>query len=871
MTVLVIILLQLQVVKNREGIFMVQNKKLNLFISYSHKDDTYIEEFRKHIAPLKDRGLIEEWYDRKILSGEDYQNKIDNNLEDADIICLFISENFLFSESCKKEKIKALELMKKKSIPVVPIILSKCLWQDYEELSKILALPTDGKPISSYQNKDDAWYDVCTGLKKTIEKEKEIKELKLSEQFQKFLQNVETLMNAHPHKERVILDDIFVHPDLDKYDDTKEYERKINTKELLDNIVNYPYIVISGESQSGKTTLCKVIFKELRKRNLVPVYISDKANLRGQNIEDRIKRSFNEQYEGVDMGEIQERIVPIIDDFHLAKNKEKHLNYLIKYNRCILIVDDIFSLNIKNEKLIGEFSHFKISELKPSLRYDLIKKWVTLGENDNDIMAYKEIDKRTEMINSTLGKTIGKGILPAYPFFILSTILTFEAFAIPLNQEITSQGYCYQALIYFYLRKRGAKNDEIDIYINFLTELAYHIYKEKKHELSPVDFDLFMDAYLKKYNLPIKREILLKNLNYIISADSFNNYSFKYSYIYYFFIAKYLAENIEDDEVKTEIKTMVNNLHIDEYAYITIFMAHHSKNDNILNEIKHNALSLFNKYNPATLSKKEIEFFDKQADLIIEASLPPTNTTPEKERDNLLKIQDTIESQKEENETIEDDDPLAKELRRAFRTLEVIGCIIKNRSGSLEKNELGELFIEAMNINLRMVSYYFEIIRNENRQKDIIDFISSRLKKIVAERGDEKLNENDLRKISRIIFWNINLFIVYGIIDKIAHSLGSDKLIMIVNDACDKVDTPASFIVKHKILMWYNKNLEINEIGKRINEKVFSEVARKLINLIIVEHCTLHPIKYKDRQRIESVLPKIPIKKLELTKILNNH
>ena len=113
---------------------MEQNKNLKIFISYSHQDNLsdnpYIEEFKKHITPLKDNGLIEEWYDRRILPSEDYQNKIDNNLEDADIICLFISVNFLSSGSCKDEKKKAFELRKKKGIPVIPIILSPCGWKD---------------------------------------------------------------------------------------------------------------------------------------------------------------------------------------------------------------------------------------------------------------------------------------------------------------------------------------------------------------------------------------------------------------------------------------------------------------------------------------------------------------------------------------------------------------------------------------------------------------------------------------------------------------------------------------------------------------------------------------------------------------------
>ncbi len=57
--------------------------------------------------------------------------------------------------------------------------------------------------------------------------------------------------------------------------------------------------------------------------------------------------------------------------------------------------------------------------------------------------------------------------MPAYPFFILTVINAYETFLKPLNEEITSQGYCYQALIYIYLKKQKVKNDEIDTYLNW--------------------------------------------------------------------------------------------------------------------------------------------------------------------------------------------------------------------------------------------------------------------------------------------------------------------------------------------------------------------------------------------------------------------
>ena len=850
---------------------MEQNKKLKLFISYSHQDNlgenTYIEQFKKHIAPLKDNGLIEEWYDREIFAGKDYQKEIDNNLEDADIICLFISADFLFSDRCKKEKRKALELRKQKVISVIPIILSPCGWSDEKDISKLLALPTDGKPVSSFKDRNEAWHNVYIGLKKVLEKEIKIKQLEITEEFVNFLQYTEMLTKAHPQKERVFLDDIFVYPELDKYDNLREHEEKISSEELFKGLLDYPKVVIAGEDLSGKTTLCRIMFKELRKKSLVPIYVSGKkTNLSGK-VENEISRSFHEQYEEVDINEIdQERIIPIIDDFHFAKNKEKHIKNLSVYSHCIVVVDDISAINIKDEKLIGSFAHFKIREFKPSLRYELIKKWVSLTDKKTrDIDIYKDIDKNTELIDSTLGKTIGSGIMPAYPFSILSAIVTYETFAIPLDQEITSQGYCYQAFIYFYLRKMGVKNDEVDIYINFLTELAFYFYREKKYELAPDDFTSFMKLYLDKYNLPIKREILLKNLSLIVSVNSFNNYSFRYPYLYYFFVAKYLAEHIEDGEVKEKIEKIINNLHVYENAYIAVFIAHHSKNIKILEEIELNALCLFDKFEPATLTKDEVKFFDEQANIIVKAVLPPANITSGRERMERLKIEDEMEqSQKDtEKENADVEDFFEKELRRAIKTVEVMGCIIKNRVGSLEKTKLEEIFERAMNVHLRILSSFFEIIKSEDEQKAIIDFVSERLRKTTeeSEGGKREPSDEELRKSARVIFWNLNFLVVCGIIYKIVHSLGSDKLAEIVRKVCDEVDTPASFLVKHGILMWYAKNLRIDELAKRINEKDFSEIAKKTIRLMIVNHCSLHPVIYKDRQRIENKL-RIPAKKL---------
>ena len=102
--------------------------------------------------------------------------------------------------------------------------------------------------------------------------------------------------------------------------------------------------------------------------------------------------------------------------------------------------------------------------------------------------------------------------MPSYPFFIL-TILSAHELKNPLDQDITSQGHCYQALIYLYLKKKGVKNDQFDIYQNFLTELSYVIFNKHGEGLSEKELDNFISKYKKVYNLPINIKKILLDLS----------------------------------------------------------------------------------------------------------------------------------------------------------------------------------------------------------------------------------------------------------------------------------------------------------------------------------------------------------------------
>ncbi|MFY0578287.1 toll/interleukin-1 receptor domain-containing protein [Cystobacter fuscus] len=70
------------------------------FFSYSHVDEALRNKLEAHLAMLKRQGLIEPWHDRRILAGSEFDASISTHLEEADVIMLLVSADFLASEYC---------------------------------------------------------------------------------------------------------------------------------------------------------------------------------------------------------------------------------------------------------------------------------------------------------------------------------------------------------------------------------------------------------------------------------------------------------------------------------------------------------------------------------------------------------------------------------------------------------------------------------------------------------------------------------------------------------------------------------------------------------------------------------------------------
>jgi formylglycine-generating enzyme required for sulfatase activity len=145
-------------------------RAVNVFVSYSHEDEPLREELGKHLSSLRRSRAIAEWHDRKIDAGAEWAKEIDRNLKSADVILLLISPAFIHSDYCSSvELTQAMEQHEAGTACVIPIILRACDWEN-EPFAKLQAYPKNAKPVTSSENRDEAFLDIVRGVRGVVQR-----------------------------------------------------------------------------------------------------------------------------------------------------------------------------------------------------------------------------------------------------------------------------------------------------------------------------------------------------------------------------------------------------------------------------------------------------------------------------------------------------------------------------------------------------------------------------------------------------------------------------------------------------------------------------------------------------------------------------
>lgn len=113
-----------------------------VFISYSHKDKTWLEKLQVLLKPLMRKGALSPWDDTTIPPGAIWRDEIKRAVSRAKVAVLLVSPDFLASDFIDKEELPPLlAAAKQEGVPILWVYLRPCLY--------------DETPIGEYQATHD--------------------------------------------------------------------------------------------------------------------------------------------------------------------------------------------------------------------------------------------------------------------------------------------------------------------------------------------------------------------------------------------------------------------------------------------------------------------------------------------------------------------------------------------------------------------------------------------------------------------------------------------------------------------------------------------------------------------------------------------
>jgi hypothetical protein len=121
-----------------------------VFISYSHRDEIWKDRLITQLGVLQQQSILELWHDRRIGAGADWYQEICQAMQAADVAVLLVSADFLTSSFILREEVaRLLTRRQQEGLPIVPILVRPCAWEEVPWLARMQLRPLEARPLSA--------------------------------------------------------------------------------------------------------------------------------------------------------------------------------------------------------------------------------------------------------------------------------------------------------------------------------------------------------------------------------------------------------------------------------------------------------------------------------------------------------------------------------------------------------------------------------------------------------------------------------------------------------------------------------------------------------------------------------------------------
>lgn len=661
---------------------------------------------------------------------------------------------------------------------------------------------------------------------------------------------------THPTKEHIALSDIFVYPDLHDLSGVDLERPNTVSAELLAKQINkIGKALVRGDDQFGKTALLHTLYSSYFAAGYVPLLVSGRELL-GEP-EERLQRILHNAVEAQYGSDAPARYsqlekgskVLLVDDLdktsHHPESLAKVLEYVDRhFEQAVVSVSERFDIaelsSARTAEVGSKFSQYRLLGFGYKLRSSLIRRWLALG----DAYQPENLQARIHDAESIIDAVIGKGLVPTTAFNVLVLLQSLEA---GTKGSLANAGMAeyYEFLIRRSLFQAKVRGEELDEVFNYLANLAwvYHSKSVKHLDESEIErFNSEFSEYVYRTELASRLELLTRCR---VLAKTGTSYSFRYEYIRYFFAAKYIADNIED---KPELRDMVlhscKHLYLRDNANIVLFLTHHSASKWIIREVAAVLAKLIADATPFDLHRDTLvlnKWVTQRARLLVDASNVEANRASQRQRADEASMLPEYEPEGEVA-SLDDLDQVAQ-LNLLFKTSEILGQILKNRYGSLDKSFKRELVRELFSGPLRGINKILSLVNREPEalMEDVSAKLRTRLPKLAKDDAD--------KYAQRLIFYSLGLF-ADGFLARQGEIIGSPKLKETIEQVATEAGHDTFQLVSIAAQLSYPGHVPmaaIEQMSKAVKANVFGY---RLLQGIVARHMYMFSLPIDERQRL---------------------
>jgi hypothetical protein len=669
-------------------------------------------------------------------------------------------------------------------------------------------------------------------------------------------------LSLRANGQEISLQDIYVFPEVEatssESSDAKDFT---SADDLITDEANSSGFVIQGDERSGRSALLCQLARTYLSNGYVPLLISGREISRAAEsdlekiLAREVARQLGESSDAYNQLPAAKKVFLIDDIDEIPIKSERAVEQLITRLRAragvlVATATDVYeTAHVVGEaetKGLSELPRYRVLPFGHLARTRLIKKWIYLTSDDSQ----SEDDRvaRVDEAEKFLSAVLNRGIVPAYPLYLITLLHAAHSREKDALQD-GGFGHYYEYIISEGILAAGIRKEKMDEIYSYCTQLAWFMCQKARDYVSEEEFTDFNKQFCAEFfsvELTLRKDELLRSR---LISEAGGAISFRYSYLQYYFVARYLSENLNEEVVWRYVEDSARHLYVRARANALVFLTHFTNRSEVIDVILGALRSQFKGISLAQFNKR-----NESVDAILRElpKLTYGGGDPMLHREEQAKERDKHPEGDGLMERAEagDDLSVAARLATVFKTVEIVGQILKARYSSFRRARKEEMIDEVIRGPLRALEDFYDLLRVRP------DSVISEFKQAVAEKNRD-LDEDAMEGLARRIAGFVVLAVSFDFVKKIAEAVSSDSIREDLNNVINANDDLAYKIVGLACSLDGQRPLPRIEIERALHLGEGSLIVESLVRLLVLYRMYMFRTSAADIQWARDVL-KIP-------------